>query len=134
MRIHDKDAPLGMFPVLRNSRATKFYLLSFLVFGSLLPVSFPLQLDEQSWDSDSSVLTSQFVDDIIEQRYVSSEDEVTDGLVSKRVFDLFFVYVPRLPTLTLRNLNYETYFNSINSFHYILACGSSPLRSPPLFS
>ncbi len=112
----------------------KFFLLSLFVFGTLGQFSIPQQLGEKSWDSDSSVLTSQCVDDIIEQKYVSSEDEVTDGLVSKRVFDLFFVSVPRLPNLPIRNLNYETYFNSINSFHYILTCGCSPLRSPPLFS
>jgi hypothetical protein len=99
----------------------KFFLLSFLVFGTLGQFSFPQQLDERSWDSISG-------------SSVSSSSEDTDGFVSKRDFDLFFVSVPRLPTLPIRNLNYETYFNSINSFHYILTCGFSPLRSPPLFS
>ena len=123
-----------IFPVLRNFGTMKFFLLSLFVFGTLGQFSIPQQLDEKSWDTDSSLLSSQFGDDIIQQTYVSSEDEVTDALVSKRVFDQFFVSVPRLPTLAIGNLNYETYFNSINSFHYILTCGSSPLRSPPLFS
>lgn len=114
----------------------KFFLLSLLVFGTLGPISFPQQLDEASWDSilGSSVLNSPYLDDTVQQKYVSSEDEDTDGSVSKRPGNLLSIYIPGHSTLPIINLNFEAHFNSINSFHYILTCGFSPLRSPPLFS
>jgi hypothetical protein len=124
----------GILPVLRNIKTMKFFLLSLFVFGTLGQFSFPQQLDDKSWDSGSSVLNSQYLDDTIQQKYISSEDEDMDGSVSKRSGDLFSVYIPGHSTLPINNLNYETYFNSKNSFHYILTFGFSPLRSPPLFS
>lgn len=126
----------GIVPVSRNINTMKFFLLSFLVFGTLGPLSFPQQLDERSWDtvSGSSVLNSPYLDDAIQQKYVSSEDEDKDVSVSKRPGDLFSVYIPGHSSLPIINLNFETYFNSINSFHYILSCGFSTPRSPPLFS
>ncbi|MGB7290597.1 MAG: hypothetical protein WBD99_00285 [Thermodesulfobacteriota bacterium] len=126
----------GILPVLRNIKRIKFLLFSFVVFGTLGQFSFPQQLDETSWDSvsGSSVLNSPYLDDAIQQKYLSSEDEDTDVSVSKRPGDLFSVYIPGHSTLPIINLNFETHFNSINSFHYILTFGFSPLRSPPLFS
>ena len=118
----------------RNVKSIKPILFSLIVFCAIGPFSFRQQPDEKSWDSDSSVLTSHFVDEIIQQNYISSEDEDTDAFVCKRGFGLFFISVPRLPTLPIINLDYKTYVNSINSFHYILTFGFSPLRSPPLFS
>jgi hypothetical protein len=123
-----------ILPVLRNIKTVKFFLLSLLVFGTLGQFSIPQQLDEKSWGPDSSVLNSQYLDDTIRQKYVFYEDEDTDGSVSKRPGDLFSVYIPGHSTLPVINLNVETYFNSINSFHYILSCGFSSPRSPPLFS
>ena len=125
-----------IFPVLRNIKTMKFFLLSLFVFGTLGQFSIPQQLDERSWDSvsGSSVLNSQYLDDTIQQNYVSYEDEDTDGSVSKRPGDLFSAYIPGHSTLPVINLNFETYFNSINSFNYILGCGFSSPRSPPLFS
>jgi hypothetical protein len=119
---------------LRNIKTMKFFLLSFLAFGTLGQFSFPQQLDEKSWGPDSSVLNSQYLDDTIQQKYVSSEDEDTDGSISKRSGDLFSVYIPGYSTLPIINLNFETYLKPVNSFHYILSFGFSTLRSPPLFS
>lgn len=123
-----------ILPALRNIKTVKFFLFSLLVFGTLDQFSFPRQLDEKSWGPDSSVVNSQYLDDTIRQKYVSYEDEDTDSSVSKRPGDLFSVYIPGHSTLPVINLNFETYFNSINSFNYILSCGFSSPRSPPLFS
>ena len=127
---------LRVLPILRNIKRVKFFLFSFVVFGTLGQFSFPQQLDEGSWDSvsGSSVLNSQYLDDTIQQKYVSSEDEDTDSSVSKRSGDLFSVFIPGHSALPFINLNFQTYFNSINSFHYILSCSFSTPRSPPLFS
>jgi hypothetical protein len=124
----------GILPVLRNIQKMKLFLFSFVVFGTIGQFCFPQQLDERSWDSGPSVLTSQFLDHVTQQQYVASEDEDTDGSVSKRLGDLFSVYIQGHSTLPIINLNYETYFNSKNSFHYVLTYGYFPLRSPPLFS
>lgn len=126
----------GILPVLRNIKKMKLFLFSFVVFGTIGQFSFPQQIDDNSWDSGSGppVLNSQYLDDTILQKYVSSEDEVTDGSISKRSGDLFSVYIQGHSALPIINLNYETYFNSKNSFHYILTFGFSSLRSPPLFS
>jgi hypothetical protein len=123
-------------PISRNIKRIKFFLFSFVVFGTLGQFSFPQQLDERSCDSvsGSSLLNSQFLDETIQQKYVSSEDEDMDGSLSKRLGGLFSVHIPGHSSLPIINLNYETYVNSINSFHYILTCGVSPLRSPPFFS
>lgn len=123
-----------ILPALRNIKTVKFFLFSLLVFGTLDQFSIPRQLDEKSWGPDSSVVNSQYLDDTIRQKYVSYEDEDTDSSVSKRPGDLFSVYIPGHSTLPVINLNFETYFNSINSFNYILSCGFSSPRSPPLFS
>jgi len=123
-----------ILPALRNIKTVKFFLFSLLVFGTLDQFSIPQQLDEKSWGPDSSVVNSQYLDDTIRQKYVSYEDEDTDSSVSKRPGDLFSVYIPGHSTLPVINLNFETYFNSINSFNYILGCGFSSPRSPPLFS
>jgi hypothetical protein len=126
----------GIFRVFRNIKTMKFFLLPLFVFGTLGQFSFPLVLDEMSWDSvsGSSVLNSQYLDDTIQQKYVSSEDEATDGSASKRPSDPFSAQIPGHSTLPIVNLNFETYLDSINSFHYILTCGFPSLRSPPLFS
>ncbi len=131
-----KDENRVMLPISRNINRIKLFLFSFVVFGTLGQFSFPQQLDERSWDSvsGSSLLNSQYLDDTIQQKYVSSEDEDTDGSLSKRLGDLFSVHIPGHSTLSITNSNYETYVNSINSFHYILTCGVPPLRSPPFFS
>ena len=123
-------------PISRNIKRIKFFLFSFVVFGTLGQFFFPQQLDERSWDSasGSSVLNSQYLDDALQQKYVSSEDEDTDGSVSKRPGDPYSVQIPGHSTLPIINLNFETYLSSTHSFHYILTCGLSPLRSPPLFS
>jgi hypothetical protein len=123
-----------ILPALRNIKTVKFFLFSLLVFGTLDQFSIPQQLDEKSWGPDSSVVNSQYLDDTIRQKYVSYEDEDTDSSVSKRPGDLFSVYIPGHSTLPVINLNFETYFNSINSFNYILSCEFSSPRSPPLFS
>lgn len=123
-----------ILPALRNIKTVKFFLFSLLVFGTLDQFSIPQQLDEKSWGPDSSVVNSQYLDDTIRQKYVSYEDEDTDSSVSKRPGDLFSVYIPGHSTLPVINVNFETYFNSINSFNYILSCGFSSPRSPPLFS
>lgn len=123
-----------ILPALRNIKTVKFFLFSLLVFGTLDQFSIPRQLDEKSWGPDLSVVNSQYLDDTIRQKYVSYEDEDTDSSVSKRPGDLFSVYIPGHSTLPVINLNFETYFNSINSFNYILSCGFSSPRSPPLFS
>ena len=123
-----------ILPALRNIKTVKFFLFSLLVFGTLDQFSFPRQLDEKSWGPDLSVVNSQYLDDTIRQKYVSYEDEDTDSSVSKSPGDLFSVYIPGHSTLPVINLNFETYFNSINSFNYILSCGFSSPRSPPLFS
>lgn len=123
-----------ILPALRNIKTVKFFLFSLLVFGTLDQFSIPRQLDEKSWGPDSSVVNSQYLDDTIRQKYVSYEDEDTDSSVSKSPGDLFSVYIPGHSTLPVINLNFETYFNSINSFNYILSCGFSSPRSPPLFS
>jgi hypothetical protein len=132
IKVDDWVAP----PISRNIKRIKFFLFSFVVLGTLGQFSFPQQLDERSWDSasGSSLLNSQYLDDTIQQKYVSSEDDDTDGSLSKRLTGLFSVHFPGHSTLPIINLNYETYVNSIDSFHYILTCGVSPLRSPPLFS
>jgi hypothetical protein len=125
-----------VFPLFRNIKTPKFFLLSFIVLGTLGQFYFPQQPTETSWDSawGSSVLHSQYVDDSIQQKYLSSEDEDTDGSPANRSAGLFSVYIPGHSGLPIINLNYETYFHSVNSFHYILTLGFSPLRSPPLFS
>jgi hypothetical protein len=125
-----------IFPALKNIKTTKFFLLSFLVFCALGQFYFPQQPDRTSGNSvsGSSVLNSQYVDDSIQQKYLSSEDEDTDGSVYNRSDDLFSVFIPGHSTLPIINFNYETYFNSINSFHHVLTFGFSPHRSPPLFS
>ena len=123
-----------ILPALRNIKTVKFFLFSLLVFGTLDQFSIPRQLDEKSWGPDLSVVNSQYLDDTIRQKYVSYEDEDTDSSVSKSPGDLFSVYIPGHSTLPVINLNFETYFNSINSFNYILSCGFSSPRSPPLFS
>ena len=127
---------LRVLPILRNIKRVKFFLFSFVVFGTLGQFSFPQQLDEGSWDSvsGSSVLNSQYLDETIQQKYISSEDEDTDGSVPNKSGGLFSVYIPGHVTLPIINLNYETYYNSINSFHYVLTFGFSPLRSPPSFA
>lgn len=126
----------AIFPVLRNINTTKFFLLSFLVFGALGQFSFPQQPHEASWDSvsGSSILNSQYADDSVQQKYLSAEDEDADAPVPSRSGGLFSVYIPGRLTLPIINLNYETYFDSINSFRYVLTFGFSPLRSPPLFA
>ena len=125
-----------VLPILRNIKRIRFFLFSFVVFGTLGQFSSPQQLDDTSWDSvsGSSVSSSQYLDDAIQQNYVSSDDEDTDGSVSKRPGDPVSVQIPGHSILPIVNLNFGTYLNSINSFHYILTCGFSPLRSPPVFS
>lgn len=114
----------------------KFYLLSFLVFGALGPFSWAQALDEMRLEavSGSSVSSSRCTDDSIQQQYLSSEDDDTDGSVYNGSGDLFSAYIPWHSTLPIINLNYETCVNSINSFHYVLTFGFYSLRSPPLFS
>ena len=125
-----------VLPISRNIKRIKLFLFSFVIFGTLGQFSFPQQLGERPWDSvsGSSLLISQYLDDTIQQKYVSSEDEDTDVSLSKRLGGLFSVHIPGHSTLPIINSNYEPYVNSIYFFHYILTCGVSPLRSPPLFS
>jgi hypothetical protein len=71
----------------------------------------PLQVDERSWDSisASSVVNSHYLDDTIEQKNVYSDYEDSNASA----------YIRGRSVLTVINLYYQTYLNSINSFHYI---------------
>lgn len=122
--------------LLRNIKRSHFFLFSFVVFGTLGQYSFAPQRDERSPDSvsASSVLKSHYLHDTVQEKYLSSDDDSTDGSVSTRLSDQFSVKIPGHTALPILNLNFEIYHYSINSFHYILTCGLSPPRSPPVFS
>jgi hypothetical protein len=96
---------------LGNIPRIKFLWLSFVVFGALAQFRAPLRVDEGSWDSisASSVVNSHYLDSTIEQKDVYSDDEDSNASA----------YIGGRSVLPVINLYYQTYLNSINSFHYI---------------
>lgn len=82
----------------------------------------------------STVLNDHILDSVVQQMYLVPENEDSYGLHSKDSPEQGSTLVPDFLKYPIIKSVSETPLDSIISFHYILAYGYSPLRSPPILS
>jgi hypothetical protein len=89
-----------------------------------------------SWDftCSSTILNHHFFDKVVQQECIIPENEDSYGLDSKDSPEQGSMLVSDSLNYSILNLGSETLLDLINSFHYVLTYGYSPLRSPPIFS
>jgi hypothetical protein len=88
------------------------------------------------WDSSwrSPLLNDHISDTVAQQIYLIPENEDSYGLHSKDSPEQSSTLVSDFLNFSTLKSGSETPLKSINSFHYVLNYGYSPLRSPPIFS
>jgi hypothetical protein len=119
--------------------SAKKYLV-FLVLVTAFGASgyYPLseRVSNTSWDvtCSSTVRNHHFVGAVIQQKGVIPDNEDSHGLGSKDSPERGSVLVTYSSSDFIQNSGSEALLDSINSFHYVLIYGYSPLRSPPVLS
>jgi hypothetical protein len=119
--------------------STKRYLIFLILvtaFGTLGFYSPSAFASDPSWDvtCSSTILNHHFFDTVVQQMYLIPENEDSYGLDSKESPDQGSMLAPDSLNYSILNSGSETLLDSINSFHYVLIYGYSPVRSPPIFS
>ena len=114
--------------------------LIFLIFLTAFGASGPYPLSElasnplQDSSCGSPLLNDHISNTVVQQMYLIPENEDSYGLHSKDSPEQGSTLVSDFLNFSALKSSSEAPLDSINSFHYVLNYGYSPLRSPPIFS